>query len=171
MLEQLPKEYHAYALDLRGHAQSENPGNYQLTQFTEDIYAFSQELRIGRFIYVGHSTGGKIGYQFSADHQDVLKALALACPSPVGVLLPPDRLTAMADQVKSAFAWPETARGFLEQATTLHNEELLNEVVNDAMTVAPAMISEEFVSYASTDLVPQLEAHPHRGRREGHYSS
>jgi len=100
--------------------------------------------------------GGKIGYQFAADHQDVLKALVLACPSPVGVLLPPDQLTAMADQVKSAFASPETARGFLEQATNLHNEVVLNEVGSDAMLAGPAVVSEEFVSFVSTDLEPQL---------------
>jgi len=41
VLEGLPKEYHAYALDQRGHGQSEKPGNYQLTQFTKDINAFS----------------------------------------------------------------------------------------------------------------------------------
>jgi pimeloyl-ACP methyl ester carboxylesterase len=156
VLERLPKEYHAFALDLRGHGQSDKPGSYQLTQFVEDIYAFSQELGIGRFIYVGHSMGGKIGYQFAADHQDALKALVLACPSPVGVLLPPDQLTAMADQVKSAFASPETARGFLEQATNLHNEEILNEVVSDAILAGPAVVSEEFVSFVSTDLEPQL---------------
>jgi 3-oxoadipate enol-lactonase len=157
VLKQLPKEYHAFALDLRGHGQSDKPGSYQLTQFVEDIYAFSRELGIGRFIYVGHSMGGKIGYQFAADHQDVLKALVLACPSPVGVMLPPDQITAMADQVKTAFVSPDTLRGFLELATNLHNEEVLNEVVSDAMLVGPDVVSEEFVSYVSADLVPQLE--------------
>jgi pimeloyl-ACP methyl ester carboxylesterase len=156
VLEQLPKEYHAFALDLRGHGQSDKPGRYQLTQFVEDIYAFSQELGIERFTYVGHSMGGKIGYQFAADHQDVLKALVLACPSMVIVALPPDQLATMADQVKSAFASPEGARGFLEQSVNLYNEEILNEVVNDAMTVGPAVVSEEFVSFMSTDLEPQL---------------
>ncbi len=63
----------------------------------------------------------------------------------------------MADQVKSAFVSPETLRGFLELATNLHNEEVLNEVVSDAILAGPDVVSEEFVSYVSTDLVPQLE--------------
>jgi pimeloyl-ACP methyl ester carboxylesterase len=57
VLERLPEEYHAYALDLRGHGQSGKPGSYQSTEIVQDIYAFSQELGIGRFTYVGHSGG------------------------------------------------------------------------------------------------------------------
>lgn len=99
VLERPPKKYHAYALDLRRHGQSEKQGSYQLTRFAEDIYAFSRELGIGRFTYVGHSMSGKIGYKFAFNHQDVLKALVLITPSPIGVMLPPDQLAAMTEQV------------------------------------------------------------------------
>jgi len=155
-LERLPKEYHAYALDLRGHGQSEKPGSYQLAQFAEDIYDFSRELGIGRFTYVGHSMGGKIGYRFALDYPEVLKALVLVAPSMPPVILPPDQLAAMTDQVKSAFVSAEGAAVFLKQAANLHSEDILKEVVSDAIVAGPAVISEEFISFMSTDLEPQL---------------
>ena len=127
VLELLPKEYHAYALDLRGHGQSENPGSYQLTEFVEDIYAFTQELGIGRFTYVGHSLGGKIGYKFALDHPDVLKALFLVAPAPAHDFVPPDELAAVKDMITSSFGSPEALRGFMaQQFATPPSEEILN---------------------------------------------
>ena len=48
VLEALPKEYHAYAIDQRGHGQSGKADSYRLADFVEDIYAFSRELGIRR---------------------------------------------------------------------------------------------------------------------------
>ena len=90
-LNRLPKDYHAYVLDLRGHGQSDRPGSYKLTEFVEDIYAFSQELEISQFTYVGHSLGGKIGYQFAIYYPDVLRAMVLVAPSPAHDFIPPDQ--------------------------------------------------------------------------------
>ena len=47
VLELLPKEYHAYALDQRGHGQSDNPGSYQLAEFVE-------HYRIEMLVVVGN---------------------------------------------------------------------------------------------------------------------
>ncbi|KPJ52515.1 MAG: hypothetical protein AMJ37_02770, partial [Dehalococcoidia bacterium DG_18] len=77
VLELLPTEYHAYTLDQRGHGQSDKPGSYHLTEFSQDIYTFSQELRLKKFTYVGHSMGGAIGQQLALDHPDVLKCMVL----------------------------------------------------------------------------------------------
>jgi 3-oxoadipate enol-lactonase len=102
-LNRLPKEYHAFALDLRGHGKSDRPGSYKLTEFVEDIYAFSQELGIRQFTYVGHSLGGKIGYQFALDHPDVLKAMVLAAPAPAHDFIPRDQQGGFLDMVTSAW--------------------------------------------------------------------
>ena len=106
----MPKEYHAFALDQRGHGQSDRPGSYKLTEFVEDIYAFSQELGIGPFTYVGHSLGGKIGYQFALDHPDVLKAMVLATPAPAHDFIPMDQQSGFLDMVTSAWGSPEGLR-------------------------------------------------------------
>ena len=127
VLEQLPKEYHAYALDLRGHGQSGKPGSYQLTELAEDIYAFSRELGIKEFTYVGHSLGGKIGYKFALDHPDVLKAMVLVAPAPAHDFVPPDELAAVKDMITSSFGSPEALRGFMaQQFATPPSEEILN---------------------------------------------
>jgi pimeloyl-ACP methyl ester carboxylesterase len=157
VLELLPEEYHAYALDLRGFGQSETPGSYQLTEFVEDIYAFSRELGIERFTYVGHSLGGKIGYKFALDHPDVLKAMVLAAPAPAHDFVPPDERAAFIGQITSVFGSPEVLRGFMaQQFATPPSEEILNEFINDAMAADPAAIEECITWWVGTDLEPQL---------------
>ena len=156
VLERLPKEYHAYALDLRGHGQSDRPDSYQLADMVEDIYAFSRELGIGQFSYVGHSLGGKIGYQFALDYPDVLKTMILAAPAPAHDFIPPDQRAAFLDTVRSAFGSPEGMRGFFGQTSKPPSEELLNELIDDAMTADSAAKAECAVWWISTNLEPQL---------------
>jgi pimeloyl-ACP methyl ester carboxylesterase len=155
-LNRLPKEYHAYVLDLRGHGQSDRPGSYKLTEFVEDIFAFSQELGIGQFTYVGHSLGGKIGYQFALDLPGVLKAMVLATPAPAHDFIPPDQQAGFLDMVTSAWGSPEGLRGFFGQTSRPPSEELLNELINEAMEADPAAIAECAVWWISTNLEPQL---------------
>jgi pimeloyl-ACP methyl ester carboxylesterase len=155
-LQRLPKEYHAYALDLRGHGQSDRPGSYQLAEFVEDIYAFSRELGIGQFTYVGHSLGGKIGYQFALDHPDVLKAMVLAAPAPAHDFVPPDQRAAVIPMVTAAFGSTEGMKGFFGQTNNPPSQEVLNELINDALAADPAAKEECAVWWISTNLEPQL---------------
>jgi len=157
VLELLPKEYHAYALDLRGFGQSEKPGSYQLTEMVEDIYAFSQELGIEKFTYVGHSLGGKIGYQFALDHPEVLKAMVLAAPAPAHDFIPQDQQAGFIDMVTSAFGSPEGIRAFFGQTAKPPSEELLNELIKDAMMADPTAKEECAVWWVGTNLEPQLK--------------
>lgn len=156
VLERLPEEYHAYALDLRGHGQSERPGSYKLADMVDDIYAFSQELEIGRFTYVGHSLGGKIGYQFALDHPEVLKAMVLAAPAPAHDFIPQDQRAGFLDMVPSAFGSPEGMRVFFGQTANPPSEELLNELINDAMMVDPTAKEECAIWWISSNLETQL---------------
>ena len=156
VLELLPKEYHAYALDQRGYGQSDKPGSYQLTEMVEDIYTFSQELGIERFTYVGYSMGGKIGMKFALDHPDVLKALVLVCPS-AAFALPPDQQLAMKEAVKSILLSPEMMRGAIEQEVGKKlSEEFLNGLIEDTKMADPTAMHESMDMIVSTDLMPQL---------------
>ena len=157
VLELLPKEYHAYALDQRGHGQSGRPGSYQLTEFVEDIYAFSQELGIEKFTYVGHSLGGKIGYKFALDHPEVLKAMVLAAPAPAHDFIPQDQQAGFIGMVTSAFGSPEGMRAFFGQTASPPSEEVLNEMINDAMMVDPTAKEECATWWIGTNLEPQLK--------------
>lgn len=166
VLERLPKEYHAFAIDQRGHGQSDKPGSYQLTELAEDIYAFSRELGIGRFTYVGHSMGGTLGLKFALDHPDVLKALILVGHFPVHEWLTPDMQAPIlaitgSDDYSSAmkvmFGSPEMTRGVFESMfATPPSEELINEIIEDAMATDPAAISACFTWMLASGLAPRL---------------
>lgn len=166
VLELLPKEYHAYALDQRGHGQSDRPGSYELAQFAEDIYRFSQELGIGRFTYVGHSMGGPIGMKLALDHPGVLKAMVLSAPAPAhGIEMAPDMVAMMesmgvADMstaMKSMFSSPEMIRGNLAMNfTTPPNEERITELADYALAMDPGAIDGCFAWLMSPELEPRL---------------
>ena len=165
VLERLPKECHAYALDQRGHGQSEKPGSYQITEFAKDIHAFSRELGMGRFTYVGHSMGGTVGLRFALDHPEVLKTMVLVAHWPVNEWMTPDMqapLLAMGfddypSAMKSIMGSPEMLRGTVGQMfATPPSEELWNELVNDAIATDPAAIVDCFTWMLSSGLEPRL---------------
>ncbi len=166
VLERLPKEYHAYAIDQRGHGQSDKPGSYQLTELAEDIYGFSRELGIGRFTYVGHSMGGTLGLRFALDHPDMLKASMLVGHFPVHEWMTPDMqapilaMTGTSDYpsaMKVMFGSPEMIRGVLgSMFATPPSEELMNEMIEYAMVTDPEAIVACFTWMLSSGLEPRL---------------
>jgi pimeloyl-ACP methyl ester carboxylesterase len=165
VFERLPEEYHAYALDQRGHGQSEKPGSYQLTEMVEDIYAFTRELGIGRFTYVGHSMGGTLGLRFALDYLKVLKAMVLVAPFAVHEWLTPDMqapLLAMGfddypSAMKVMFGMPDMVGGvFSSMFATPPNKERLNELVQDAVATDPAAIGDCYTWMLSSGLEPRL---------------
>ncbi|MFC2156529.1 alpha/beta fold hydrolase [Acidobacteriota bacterium] len=157
VLKLLPDEYHSYALDLRGFGQSGHPGSYKLTEIVEDIYAFSQELGIERFTYVGHSLGGKIGYKFALDHPDVLKAMFLIAPAPAHDFIPPEQQAGFIGQMTTVFGSQDMLRGFIaEDFVTPPSEEDINEFIHDVMAADPAAKAECAGWWVSTNLEPQL---------------
>jgi pimeloyl-ACP methyl ester carboxylesterase len=142
VLEALPTEYHAYALDLRGFGQSEKvKEGFTIAQFAQDVYNFSQELGLGRFTYVGHSMGGAIALQLALDHPEVLKAMVLTASVPahgmamgnVPGMTQDDMRNMMQNMVATA---PEAMRGLMAFAfTTPPSEQRLQEVVDYALGV------------------------------------
>ena len=156
VIELLPKRYHAYALDLRGHGQSERADSYRLADIVEDIYAFSRELAIEQFIYVGHSLGGKIGYQYALNHPETLRAMVLAAPAPAHDFIPVEQRAGFINMMTSAYASPEGMRLFFSQTSNTPGEELLNELINDAMMVDPTAKEECAIWRISTNLETQL---------------
>ena len=166
VLARLPKEYHIFALDQRGHGGSDKPGSYQLAELADDFYAFIRELGIGPFTYVGHSMGGTLGLRFALDHPDMLKAMVLVAHFPVHEWMTPETaapLLAMtgADDIPTAFQTifgsPEMLRGSLGQMfATPPSEEVLNEVINDAMATDLAAVGDCYSWMLSSGLEPHL---------------
>jgi 3-oxoadipate enol-lactonase len=75
----LAERYRAYAVDLRGHGDSDWPGAYSLELMRDDVVALLDHLGLRDIILIGHSLGGIIAYQ-----------VALARPDLVGQLIVED---------------------------------------------------------------------------------
>jgi pimeloyl-ACP methyl ester carboxylesterase len=81
----LPLDYHAYALDMRGHGSLFNVRDkYTYSQAANDVYRASKKLKLGKFICVGHSMGGWIAFHMVTEYPEVLKALIVVGGTPPG---------------------------------------------------------------------------------------
>jgi len=77
VLPALAATYHIYALDLRGHGDSDRPAHgYGMTDFAADVLAFMDAMELPSAILVGHSMGSFIAQQ-----------VALAAPQRVARLV------------------------------------------------------------------------------------
>jgi len=82
----LDDHYHVFALDLRGHGDSQwsDPPAYHSQDYISDLAAFVDELSINHFILIGHSLGSLTSTIYAAFHPNRVKALVLvdieACP-------------------------------------------------------------------------------------------
>jgi pimeloyl-ACP methyl ester carboxylesterase len=60
----LDRRYHVYALDLRGHGESDRPeGGYDMRVLGADVVAFMNAERLARVTVVGHSMGSMVAQQ------------------------------------------------------------------------------------------------------------
>lgn len=67
-----------YALDLRGHGDSERPaGGYALGDFASDVLAFLDELKIERATLVGHCMGSLVAQRVALDAPGRVSRLVL----------------------------------------------------------------------------------------------
>jgi pimeloyl-ACP methyl ester carboxylesterase len=74
----VPRRYHVYALDQRGHGGSDKPDCcYRQSDFSRDVIAFMDQLGIGRAALVGHSMGSLIAHKVAADHPRRIEKLVL----------------------------------------------------------------------------------------------
>jgi pimeloyl-ACP methyl ester carboxylesterase len=76
--EQLDGRFHVFALDQRGHGQTDKPdGDYSAQEYAEDLALFMDALGIDRAVIAGQSLGGRVGQVFAAEHPDRTIALGL----------------------------------------------------------------------------------------------
>jgi esterase len=80
----LREEHHCYALDLRGHGDSEwSPAlDYSLGAHLRDLEAFADYLGAERFFLVGQSLGGIIGIGYASRHRRRLVGLVAVDSGP-----------------------------------------------------------------------------------------
>jgi pimeloyl-ACP methyl ester carboxylesterase len=83
----LPKNYTAYALDLRGCGDSEQPEmGYDLETLVSDIEQLITHLGLETFHLVGHSLGGALVQEFSCRFPEKVTSLILVAPVPASGL-------------------------------------------------------------------------------------
>ncbi|WP_428267503.1 alpha/beta fold hydrolase [Haliangium sp.] len=78
-----PRRYRAYALDQRGHGDSDKPACcYRQGDFVADVIAFMDALGIAEATLVGHSMGSFIAHQAAVEHPDRVSRLVLIGSAP-----------------------------------------------------------------------------------------
>ncbi len=79
----LPPGYRVYALDQRGHGDSEKPaGGYGMKDLAADALAFMDAYGIRRAVVVGHSMGSLVAQQVAAAAPDRVAGLVLIGSGP-----------------------------------------------------------------------------------------
>jgi pimeloyl-ACP methyl ester carboxylesterase len=78
------RDYHCYALDLRGHGDSEwSPIlDYGLDAHAHDIEGCINEMFVERFVIVGHSLGGHAAIRYASENSERLAGLVVVDTTP-----------------------------------------------------------------------------------------
>ncbi|MEU0005581.1 alpha/beta hydrolase [Streptomyces sp. NPDC006314] len=87
-----PRPRRVYAPDLRGHGQSDWPGDYSAETMSEDIRALLAALGLDSADVVGHSLGGLVAYLLAQRHPGAVRRLVLedvCAPVPLDPPRPP----------------------------------------------------------------------------------
>lgn len=81
----LESQYHTLALDLRGRGESDwSPKEkYTRDHYVQDLEQFADQVCPERFILLGHSLGGAIGYVYAAARPDRVRALVVEDMGPL----------------------------------------------------------------------------------------
>jgi pimeloyl-ACP methyl ester carboxylesterase len=75
------------SLDLRGIGESDAPDvGYSIPELADDVAAFCRAVGIERPVVVGHSLGGMIAVELSAQYPSLPSALVLVDPGPIDPL-------------------------------------------------------------------------------------
>lgn len=73
----LARDYRVYAVDLRGHGDSETTPYYAFGHFVGDLRNLVRALRLERPIVVGHSFGGEVVGQWAGAFPDIPRAVVI----------------------------------------------------------------------------------------------
>lgn len=80
-VEVLKKDFTVYAVDSRGHGQSERVSEFHYDDMAEDIRCFIKELNIEKPYYYGFSDGGIVGMIAAAKYTDIFSAMMISGPN------------------------------------------------------------------------------------------
>ena len=104
VIRHLDGNHRTVALDFRGWGNSDKPATgYRIEELASDVTAVLAELKLSRFILVGHSMGAKVAQFVASGRPSGLVGLVLvAAGSPYGVQVPEEQLQRMIHAYDSA---------------------------------------------------------------------
>ena len=151
VMKNLPKDFGAIALDVRGSGDSDKPETgHTIEQMSEDVYQFTQALDLKDFTMVGHSMGGVITMKFALEHPELLKSIVMVNPAPAdGLEMPAEEMQQSMSIFKSgdreviAELW--RTLGFASDAQM--EQAIVDEMVEDVLKA-----SEPFLDQAMADM-------------------
>jgi 3-oxoadipate enol-lactonase len=76
------ERFRVYALDLRGHGDSDWPGEYPLRLMCDDVVGVLDQLGLDTVTLVGHSMGGAIAYLIAIQHSQRVHRLIIEDAAP-----------------------------------------------------------------------------------------
>jgi pimeloyl-ACP methyl ester carboxylesterase len=92
MLSLFPPDYHFYLIELPPYNEYRHLKEFNVTKrWGDDIYDFSRKLGLKKFIYMGASRWGMVGYHLVLNHPEVIKGFIpiVSVPIPVDQRLDP----------------------------------------------------------------------------------
>lgn len=128
----LPADLRAIALDLRACGDTARAeGDWTWQQLVDDVYQFAQARDLQQFVLVGHSLGGTIAQQFTADHPELVEKLVMINPGPPeGFHFPPEWYT-RAEMLVAAPAMMKMA--LAATAPTAPKDEFLESLLDESV--------------------------------------
>jgi len=100
----LAADYCVYAVDLRGHGDSDRPGEYGLELMRDDVLGFLTELELAPTTVIGHSMGAIVAYLVAEQKPEAVSSLVLEDPAPPFAPEPP-RTVPDRPEGELAFDW------------------------------------------------------------------
>ena len=142
----LSSSYHAFALDQRGHGDSDKPQCcYTVDDFTADVHAFMDAVGIEEATIVGDSSGGMIAQRMALDYpQRVSRLVLIGSPT---TLVNNEAIMEAGEQMLAALEAPispEFVRQF-QESWIYHPvpQEFLQEVLSQTLKV-PARVWRDY---------------------------
>ena len=130
----LQERFHVYALDQRGHGESDKPDRgYDFATVAGDLAAFVNELGLQRPVVVGHSWGGNVALEFAATHPQRLAGLVLVDG---GFIEPSARPGATWEATEREMAPPDLTQLTAEQLVKMAKQWELGPIWSDEVEAA-----------------------------------
>ncbi|MBV8197786.1 MAG: alpha/beta hydrolase [Candidatus Eremiobacteraeota bacterium] len=148
---ELHDRFRCVAPDLRGFGASSNaPGPYALEQYSQDLRALVESLRLERVVVVGHSMGGKVAVRFALDAPQLVERLVLIASVPLGPAGFSEKGVAY---LRATAGNPQAVREWLTKTISAPpSADVLHRLCDIASGASATAVAESLDSWVLTDL-------------------